>query len=281
MTAVVTGGGRGIGRAIAQTFAHAGAFVVVCARSRDELDETVTSIVERGGRARAIVLDVTNPRAVDAVMAAVGPIDILVNNAGVAGPFGPLWESNLDDWWRAIDVNARGPWLTMRAALPGMIGRRRGRVINLVTGMGSMAYLSAYQTSKTALVRLTECVALEAKPYGVTAFAMSPGTVRTAMAEQALGTAEGQRWLPWFRRIFDQGLDIPPERSAHLALTLASGKVDALTGRYLSPYDDLNLLLSQLEEVERGHLYELRVTTHPADRPHPLTNAGLSANGPR
>jgi NAD(P)-dependent dehydrogenase (short-subunit alcohol dehydrogenase family) len=244
MNAVVTGGGRGIGRAIAEMFAAEGAAVAVLARSVDELHETVATIERTGGRARAFVVDVADERALTDVLRAIGDIDILVNNAGTAGPFGPVAEMDPDAWWRAMEVNVKGPFVAMHVALPGMLQRRRGRIINVVTGMVPMAYFSAYLSSKTALVRLTECVALEVKPYGVSVFSMRPGTVRTAMAEHVLTSDEGQKWLPWFRRIFDEGRDVPVERPARLAVTLASGKADALTGRYLSPSDDLDLLLS-------------------------------------
>jgi NAD(P)-dependent dehydrogenase (short-subunit alcohol dehydrogenase family) len=271
LQAIVTGGGRGIGRAIAEMFAAEGASVAVFARSAGELRHTVATIERTGGTARAFTVDVTDARAVRDAIDAVGAADILVNNAGTIGPFGPTWTIDPDEWWQSMDVNVRGPLLTMHAVLPGMIERRRGRVINVVTGMAPMAYYSSYLTSKTALVRATECVALEAKPYGVTAFSMAPGTVRTAMTEHSLNSDVGRKWLPWFRRIFDEGLDVPVERPARLAVTLASGKADALSGRYLTPHDDLDLLLSSIAEIQRDYLYWLRVPTHPRAKPSPIT----------
>ena len=270
MQAIVTGGGRGIGRAIAEMFAAEGATVAVCARSAHELHETVATIERSGGCAQAFAVDVTDADALSKAITSIGAVDILVNNAATVGPLGPVWESDPDAWWRAMEVNVRGPLLTMHAVLPGMIERGRGRIINVVTGMAPLTYLSGYLASKTALVRLTEVVALEAKPYGVTAFSMAPGTVRTAMAEYSLTSTEGQKWLPWFRRIFDEGLDVPAERPAQLAVTLASGKADALSGRYLSPFDDLDFLLSSLPEIERDYLYSLRVRPHPNAKPHPI-----------
>jgi NAD(P)-dependent dehydrogenase (short-subunit alcohol dehydrogenase family) len=280
MQAVVTGGGRGIGRGIAEMFAAEGAAVAVLARSARELDETVTTIERAGGRARPFAVDVTDARALTDVLQAVGAVDILVNNAGTAGRFGPVSELDPDEWWRTMDVNVRGPLIAMRAVLPGMIERRRGRVINVSTGMAPMTYFSSYLSSKAALVRLTECVALEVKPYGVTAFSMAPGTVRTSMSEHALQSDEGKKWLPWFRRIFDEGLDVPVERPARLAATLASGKADALTGRYLTPFDDLDLLLSNVAEVERDALYSLRVRAHPNAKAHPIAAIRDAATRP-
>jgi NAD(P)-dependent dehydrogenase (short-subunit alcohol dehydrogenase family) len=262
--AIVTGGGRGIGRAIAEALAAAGATVAVWARSSSEIDETVARIERAGGSARAFPLDVTDTSAVADAVSTIGPIDTLVNNAGASGPFGPLWESDPDTWWHTMDVNVRGPMLAMHAVLPRMIERRRGRIINIVTGMASLTYFSGYLASKTALVRLTECVALEARPYGIAAFSMAPGTVRTAMAEHALNSPEGREWLPWFRRIFDQDRDIPAERPAQLAVTLASGRADRLTGRYVTPFDDLDAMLANIAKIEDDRLYSLGIATPPA-----------------
>src|SRR5579872_2676959 len=157
-TAVVTGGGRGLGRAFAQALGARGAKVVVIARSEHELDETVASI---GSRARAFAANVTDAESVGEVFRKIGAVDVLVNNAGVLGPIGPFAETDFDDWWRTIDVNVRGSMLCMHAVLPGMIERHGGRIINIVTSAFSPAYLSAYLTSKTALIRATECIAAE------------------------------------------------------------------------------------------------------------------------
>jgi len=119
--AVVTGGGRGLGRAFAQALAAAGAAVAVLARSADELAETVAAVERAGGRAREFRADVTDAAVVRTAIAAVeqalGPVDLLVNNAGVAGPFGPFWETDPDTWWRAVDVNLRGQILCAHAVL--------------------------------------------------------------------------------------------------------------------------------------------------------------------
>jgi NAD(P)-dependent dehydrogenase (short-subunit alcohol dehydrogenase family) len=255
-TAVVTGGGRGLGRAFAQALAAAGASVIAIARTSQELDETVAS---SGTNARAFPADITDARAVDAILAEIGAVDLLVNNAGVLGPIGPFWEVDFEHWRRAMDVNTRGALLCSRAVLPGMIARRRGRIINLVTGAVPAAYLSSYMTSKTALIRATECLAAETKPYGVSLFSVAPGTVRTRMSMHSVNSSEGQRWIPWFRRIFDEHLDLPPERPVELLLELASGRADALSGLYLTPFDDLGAMLANLGEIERGKLHSLRV----------------------
>jgi NAD(P)-dependent dehydrogenase (short-subunit alcohol dehydrogenase family) len=261
-TALVTGGGRGIGRAIA--LAQAGARVAVLARSRGELDETTRLIAAGSGRACAVTADVVDEhaaeRAISAVEAEFGLIDVLVNNAGTIGPIAPFAETASDAWWHSVEVNLKGPMLVSRRVLPGMIARGEGRIINLVTGVAPFAYFSGYCAGKAALIRFSECLAAEVRPHGIAVFPMGPGTVRTAMSEYSLNSPEGRQWLPWFKRIFDDGLDLPPERPAELAVRLASGRYDALSGLTLNPRDDLDEILAHLEEVERDKLYSMRLS---------------------
>jgi NAD(P)-dependent dehydrogenase (short-subunit alcohol dehydrogenase family) len=261
--AVVTGGGRGLGRAFAQALAAAGCAVV--ARSAAELAETVTLVERSGGQARAFPADVTDAGAVSNALAdieqSVGPVDLLVNNAGILGPLGPFAQSPIEDWWRTIEVNLRGQILCAHRVLPMMIARRRGRIVNIASGGGATMFphFCAYVTSKTALIRFAECLAAEVKPHGLAVFAMGPGTVRTAMTEHSLNSPEGRAWLPWFREIFDAGRDLPPERPAALLLALASGKADALSGCFLQPQDDLDAVIKAAAEVKQGKLYSLQV----------------------
>jgi NAD(P)-dependent dehydrogenase (short-subunit alcohol dehydrogenase family) len=263
--AAVTGGGRGIGRATAQALAAAGASVAVLARSTDQLAETVTLIKEAGGKSQAFPLDVTDAPAVRAAFAeiesALGPVDLLVNNAADGGPIGPLWETKVVDWWRAVEVNLRGPLLCTSAVLPGMIARRRGRIINVSSGAGAfpIPYLSSYVVAKTALIRFSENLAAETRPHGIAVFAIAPGTVRTAMADVALESSEGRKWLPWFKRLVDEGFTVPAERPAQFILELAAGSADLLSGRFLTIQDDLGALLGAASEIEKENLYSLRV----------------------
>jgi NAD(P)-dependent dehydrogenase (short-subunit alcohol dehydrogenase family)/uncharacterized protein YndB with AHSA1/START domain len=261
--AVVTGGGRGIGRAIALALAAAGAEVAVLARSRSELEQTVVQIEDAGGHARAFTADVSDVDSVAGATAAVagtlGPVDILVNNAGTLGPIGPFGDTDPAKWWRTLEVNLFGPMLCTRAVLPAMIARRCGRIINIASSVVPLAYCSSYVTSKTALTRFTETVAAEVRSCGVRMFTLAPGTVRTRMSEYSLNSPEGQAWLPWFGRIFEQGLDVPPERPAQFVLALASGRADELTGRYFFVTDDLDALLRNASVIERDQLHSLRV----------------------
>jgi NAD(P)-dependent dehydrogenase (short-subunit alcohol dehydrogenase family) len=263
--AIITGGGRGIGRAIARGLASAGASVAVVARSLDQIVNTVDDIAQAGGRAVAVPADVSEPEAVgrmvQEVERALGPVDLLVNNAGVAGPLGPIAETDPAEWWRCQEVNLRGPLLCTRAVLVGMVARRRGRIINIASGAGTIAipYLSAYIVSKTALIRLTEVFAAEVAEQGVRVFAIEPGTVRTAMAEYALDSEAGRKWLPWFRDIFEQGRDVPPEHAARLVTLLASGRADALSGRFFTVADDVLGMVGRAETEGLGDIHTLRL----------------------
>jgi NAD(P)-dependent dehydrogenase (short-subunit alcohol dehydrogenase family)/uncharacterized protein YndB with AHSA1/START domain len=262
---VVTGGGRGLGRAIAIRVAEAGARVAVVSRSGRELDETVDAISRGGGHAAAFRANVTDVPSVSETVAAIvrafGPIDLLVNNAGTIGPIGPFSENDINDWWTAVAVNLGGAAIAMRAVLPSMLRRRSGRIVNVSSGGAAtgMTYFSSYIVAKTALVRLTECVATEMKPYGVSVFAIGPGTVRTAMAEHSLTSEEGRQWLPWFQRIFDEEFDVPAQIPAALVAALATGRYDALSGRFITVTDDLDQLVRSSRQIQREELYTLRV----------------------
>jgi len=263
--AIVTGAGRGLGRAVAVALAQAGAAVGAVARSEAQVDETVGAIKQAGGEALAVIADVSHPAAVEGaarqVEAVLGPVDLLVNNAAILGPLGPMWDANADDWWHSFEVNLRGPYLCSRAVLPGMIARRRGRIINLATSAATVAVanMGGYVVSKTALIRFTENLAAELLSSGVSVFAIDPGTVRTAMSQYVLESEAGMKWLPWFPKLFDQGRDVHAEKAAQLVVQLASGGADALSGCFLGVADDLTKLLEHLEEVKRSGLYTLRV----------------------
>jgi NAD(P)-dependent dehydrogenase (short-subunit alcohol dehydrogenase family) len=252
--ALITGGGRGFGKAIARAFAAAGAAVTVTARSTRQLDDTVAQIKAAGGKAFAVPGDVTNRKDVERVVSAAqhhfGPATLLVNNAGLAGPFGPIGTLDPDEWWASQAVHVRGPFLFMTGVLPEMIRAKKGRIINVASLGGTRVepHLSAYCIGKATQIRLTEQVAAEVKPHGISAFAIEPGTVYTDMAEATLNDPQAQRWVPGmlaFLRDVKEKED-PAKglaRCAQICLRLASGRYDGLSGRYLTPEDDFDALL--------------------------------------
>jgi NAD(P)-dependent dehydrogenase (short-subunit alcohol dehydrogenase family) len=256
MIALITGGGRGIGRGIALRLAKEGWDVAISARSADQLAETA-SLAE--GRVLALAGDVADPAAVRALVqeveAKLGVIDLLVNNAGTGGPLARFWETDPEAWWRCQEVNLRGPMLCCRAVLPGMIGRHSGRIVNVASGAGCRSYpdMSAYVASKTALIRFSEQLALELDGLGVSVFPIRPGVVRTAMVEEA------RHRVPIIQKLLDDGADVSPDKVASLVLTLASGRADLLSGRLFSVHEDVDAIVSQAEAVRARELYLLRI----------------------
>lgn len=260
--AVVTGGGRGIGRVISQMLGKAGAAVAVIGQAEGPLEETTEAIKAAGGIAAPWSVDVTDgpqvTRTMAEVEAALGPITLLINNAGTNKGGGPIWLTDPDEWWRAMEINLRGPYLCSRAVLPGMLERGTGRIINMGSAVGLRAepMASCYSTSKAALLRLTDCTAVGVEGAGVQVFAVSPGWVWTDM------TRDSEKQIraidPEFAGIDDQYV-FPPEDVATLIARLATGEADALTGRFIHVAEDLDAMIADAENIVADDRYALRL----------------------
>lgn len=241
-TAVVTGGGRGIGRAIAIALAEAGARVIVAARSADELEETVKKIEAAGQKAVAVPTDLGQRESIAAFVKTIvsqhpAP-DILVNNAGVGSGMNAKSVVDFDDdfWDTSIGLNLTAPYLLTKAFLPAMISAAWGRIINISSVVGKMGYPTgaAYSASKHGLIGLTRTVALETAEAGVTANAICPGPIRTPMLARRLQVTaellnvpleEMEKSLNPMKRMLE------PEEVASLALYLASDSAKSITGQ--------------------------------------------------
>jgi NAD(P)-dependent dehydrogenase (short-subunit alcohol dehydrogenase family) len=264
-TALITGGGRGLGRAFALGLSATGMSVAVVARTEDELAETVRQVDAAGGRAAAFRADVSNPREVADTVTAIertfGSIDLLVNNAGVGGVVGPAWQVDHEAWWSCLEVNVRGTFLCCHAVLPGMVARRRGRIVNVASGAGEsgIPYMSAYNISKTAVMRFTEALAAELREHGISVFAIAPGLVRTAMTAEFMTSEEGRRWLPWCADVFERGRDVTVEPATALVVFLSTGAGDQLSGRVLSAFDEPADVARHIKRTQSDDLYMLRL----------------------
>jgi 3-oxoacyl-[acyl-carrier protein] reductase len=238
--AFVTGGGRGIGAGIARALAEDGWSVVVGARSRDQIAAVAEEI---GGR--AVEVDVSDRESVERAVAEAGEVDLLVANAGIGNQDGATWEVDPVDWWHVLEVNVLGVHLCCRAVIPGMLERGSGRIV--ITGSGA-AYLpgtthTAYPASKAAVCRYGETLANELRGR-IPVFFFSPGLVRTEMTKSMGDSA------PW----------TPPELAPQLVRVLASGRADALAGRYIhAEHDDIEDLIARAEEIEREDLNSIRL----------------------
>jgi NAD(P)-dependent dehydrogenase (short-subunit alcohol dehydrogenase family) len=236
-TVLVTGASRGIGRSIAERFAEEGANVALVARSRGLLEQAAADLRRLGVASAAIPTDVTTPEAAkEAVRRAeeeLGPVDILVNNAGVF-----LWKPFLEltpaEWDESIATNLTGAANFCRAVLPGMMWRRRGRIVNVasVHGMRGDANLSAHSAAKFGLIGLTQSLAREFRTHNIAVNAVCPGAVENVLDER--GAAE--RTSPLAEKLW-------PRDVARTVLFLASDDAAAITGAALEVYGGTHLVI--------------------------------------
>jgi len=263
-TVVITGGGRGIGEAVAQAFARAGANLVLFARTGAEVARVARDAEQSGAQALAVAGDVSRRPDVERLTAVAleqfGRIDVLINAAGVYGPIGPLMENDMDEWARAIEINLLGTVYCLHAVLPRMVAQHKGVVVNF-SGGGAVApfpRFSAYGASKAAVVRLTETIAEEVKASGVRVNAIAPGAVNTGLLDEVL-TARERAGAEFYAKSLAQKSSggTAPERAAELAVFLASPAAAGITGRLISAvWDDWKALPAQ--ELNRSALFTLR-----------------------
>ena len=242
--ALVTGGGRGIGASIARELANAGMKVAVTGRTAEQVNAVAAEI-----DGLALTGDVSLADDVERWVATteerLGPIDLLAANAGMGVRDGATWELPVEEWWRVQEVNVLGVHLSVRSVVPLMLERERGRIV--LTGSGA-AYLpgsrgTAYSASKAAVCRYGETLANELAGR-IPVFFFSPGLVRTEMTDRFGDDA------PW----------TPPELAPQLVRVLASGRADALAGRYIhAEHDDIEDLIARADEIETEDLNAIRL----------------------
>ena len=243
--AVVTGGGRGIGQAIALALAEDGLHVHVVSRTATQVEQVVTDIRSRGGSACAVALDVSRARQVQAALGGhkgvrCGVPQVLVNAAGVFGPLARVADGDQVAWTNTLLVNTLGTYLTCRALLDGMVASGWGRIVNVFSAaaQGAPAPLnSAYTTSKVAVNWFTRCLALELADTRVTANTLHPGEVQTGMwrdigASAERLNAEGEDFRQWAALVGRTGGD-PPENAAAAVRWLLAEAADSISGEFV------------------------------------------------
>jgi NAD(P)-dependent dehydrogenase (short-subunit alcohol dehydrogenase family) len=225
--ALVTGAGRGIGRALALGLSRAGLSVALLGRSPGALEHVAGEVAAHGVGASWAAADVRDyaqvSGAVERLEAALGKIDLLVNNAGVIEPVEvPVWDVGPETWWHVVETDLRGPFHCVRAVVPGMVERGGGRVVNLSSGTGAADrdIYSAYAAAKAGLFRITGSLHLAGYRHGLRAFEISPGVVLTEMTGAMAVHADRQEWTP-------------VSQVVELVVAVAMGRLDAWSGGFL------------------------------------------------
>ena len=275
--ALITGGGRGIGRAIAKAYAAEGARLTLAARTSAELDETARDVAGNyGSDVLTAITDVTSREQVDEVVARTldryGRIDVMVNNAGNIGPVGKLWDNDPEDWARTISVHLTGVFYGCRAVVPVMLNQDSGRIVNM-SGVGG-PNMSSYDAAKTGIVNLTENLALELADTPITVNAISPGSIHTRMWEEtrdlALAIGDTATYERGVQVTSGQGASI--ERAAELAVFLGSDDCGSLSGRLIRAFaDPFEQIPARVDEIMDSEAYLMRRVD--PDRPFPTSQS--------
>ncbi|MEW6607762.1 MAG: SDR family oxidoreductase [bacterium] len=265
--AIITGGGRGIGEAIAYAFAQEGVNLVLVSRTIEEINAVGSKAKRFDVETVSIKADISNPADVEKVVHTAierfGKIDILVNNAGIQGPIGLLTDNDIEGWIKTININLIGSMMMMRAVLPFMMKRHKGVIINM-SGGGSVTpspRFSAYGASKAALVRLTETIAQEVKDYNIQVNAIAPGAVNTKIFDEMLSAGEKAVGKEVFEKLKQQKVSggTSPEKAAELAVFLASCNLPKLTGKLISAvWDNWKNIPDKIKDFDNTSLFTLR-----------------------
>ena len=259
--ALVTGGSRGIGRAVALGLGAAGFSVATLARSAEPLAETHALLEEHGVPSVACEADVRDPDAVASAVATaekeLGPISTVINNAGTSLAIGPLWEVEPRDWWTDVETSLGGAFNVCRSVIPGMIARGQGRILNVSSyaGLRAAPYQNGYGCAKAGLANLTESLAASLRQHGIRVFTVTPGFVRTDHTMRLTQSPQGQQFLPEL-----QGRDaLDADLFVRLTVTVALGGADILSGRFLHALDDVSKMVHRFGDIESEELYVPRL----------------------
>ena len=291
--AIITGGSQGLGKEIARLFLHEGASVAICARSEDKLLAAYNELRQYTREGRLLIYeraDVSNPneakRFVEACISRFQRIDVLVNNAGVLGAINTIDDAEFDlgNWINAISVNLFGALYMCQATVPYFKENGHGKIINLSGGGATspMPGMSAYASSKAALVRFSETIAIELKRYNINVNAVAPGTLNTRMLDHVLINGGGKVTDEYYQRMLKQKESggTPLNMAAELCVYLASDESGWITGKLISAVWDDWKNLHKFISGSAPDIYTLRRIV-PEDRgiavlPHGITGRGLA-----
>ena len=262
--ALITGGGRGIGQAIARAYAAEGAKLTLAARTDAELQETAQGIRDQyGSDVITVLTDVTDraqvENAVTQTLQRYGVIDVLVNNAGNTGEIGPLWQLDPERWANTISVHVLGTFYGCRAAIPAMLERGSGRIVNM-SGVGGPNDTS-YDAAKTAIVNLTENLSVELAGTGITVNAISPGSIHTRMWEEVRDMAYAAGDMEMYEKgvVVTSGGGASIDRAAQLAVLLGSDQCGNLSGRLIrAALDTFENIPGNIDAIMSTDAYLLR-----------------------
>lgn len=264
---VIAGASSGIGREIAIQFSKCGAIVVCAARRKEKLEETAQQILAEGGQVEAMACDFKDPESVESLAKYVkdkyGKIDVWVNGVGVNNAMGITWDLSYEEWFADVDGNLRTCYIGTKCAINQMKDQGFGRIINMSGGgvIRPEIYNSAYACSKTALVRFTECMALELQKENIPIkiFAFNPGLVRTQRTIDLVNLEETKRFMPGIIDKIKNDEATPIHIPAQYMTFIASGAVDKLEGCLIITEMDKDYLVEHADEIVANKSYKINV----------------------
>jgi NAD(P)-dependent dehydrogenase (short-subunit alcohol dehydrogenase family) len=269
-TAIVTGAGGTIGRALALEFARSGARVVCAGRTESKLLETISIIEANGGTGCAVKADIKEKddvqNMVELTLDRFGGIDLLFNAAGSFTYVGPVWEADPEEWWKDVTINLLGTMRCCHAVLPYMMEKNSGVIINMDGGGGSNGPNvggSAYGCSKAAILRFSEGLARELEEAGssVLVFCMMPGFVRSRMTEYLVETPEKEKWQKHVRPLMGTDVELPPDYCAKATMKLLGIASGELSGRIFYVDTDYKQVEREKARIQEDNLYVLHLVT--------------------
>jgi NAD(P)-dependent dehydrogenase (short-subunit alcohol dehydrogenase family) len=248
--AIITGGGRGLGRSVALTFGKEGANVALAARTKEQIEHVAEELRSLRRSAIAVPTDVSDEDQVNHLvkrtLEAYGTIDILVNNAGIRGSIGPIHKISLEEWEQTLRLNLTATFLCSKAVLPVMMEKKEGKIINVATTITPRPNLTPYMVAKAGVTHFTKQLSRELKDFNIQVNAIHPGVMDTQMQKELREAGMEAIGTDMFERMKEEGILHLPDEPAQLVLFLATKAANGITGQFLS-FDDkeVKFLISQ------------------------------------